>query len=323
MRLIGLAVVLAVSLVLAPLAAEAQPAGKPWRIGYIGTVYTRSHDAFSEGLREFGYVEGRNIILERRFSEGKAERFPEFAAEMVRLKADVIVVATTPAAIAAKNATKTIPIVFPTAIDPVGAGVVTSLARHGSNVTGISRLSSDLEGKRLEFLKQAVPMLSRVAVLWNAANPANASAWRETQEAARALALVLRSHDVGGSTDFESAFAVMAQERPDALFVLEDGLISRHRRPIVDFATRKRLATMFSAREVVEAGGLMSYGPSTRELFRRAAYYVDKILKGAKPADLPFEQPTKFELVINMKTAKALGLTIPQTILLRADQVIE
>jgi putative ABC transport system substrate-binding protein len=242
---------------------------------------------------------------------------------MVRLKVDIIIVQTTPAAIAAKNATKVIPIVLPTAIDPVGAGLVASLARPGGNFTGLSLLATELSAKRLELLREAIPGLARVAVLWNATNPANALPWRETQDAARTFGVVLQSQEVRGPNDFEGAFAMMAQKRPGALLVFADALVIHHLQEIVDFATQKRLPAMFVTRDWVMAGGLMAYGPILPELFRRAAVYADKILKGAKPGDLPIEQPTKFELVINLKTAKALGLTIPPSLLVRADEIIQ
>ncbi len=310
-------------LLAAPLAAEAQQAAKVWRIGLIVVAPASPLEALSQGLRELGYVEGKNLIVERRYSEGRAERFSEFAAELVRAKVDLIIVNTTPAAIAAKKATTTIPIVFPTAIDPVAAGVVASLARPGGNVTGLSMLTPELSPKRLELLKQVIPGLSRVAVLWNAANPANALPWRETQGAGRALGVVLQSREVGGPGDFEAAFAMMTKEHPEALLVFGDALIAQHEKQIVTFVTQKRLPSSFPWREPVVDGGLMSYGPSRADLFRRAAVFVDKIFKGAKPADLPIEQPTKFELVINLKTAKALGLSIPPSLLGRADEVIE
>jgi putative ABC transport system substrate-binding protein len=307
----------------ASLSAEIQQNRRIWRIGLIVGVYAKPQDAFSETLRELGYVEGQNIAIERRFSEGKPERFLEFAAEMVRLKVDVIVVNTTPAAIAAKNLTKTIPIVIPTAIDPVGAGLVSSLTRPGGNVTGGAALWAEIIGKRLQLLKDMVPRLSRVTVLWNPANPANASAWKETEAPARALGLLLQSQEVRDAKDFEGAFALMARTRSDALLVFEDSLISQFRREIADFAVQRRLPAAFAIRESVMTGGLMSYGPSLTDLWRRGAIYVDKVLKGARPDDLPMEQPTKFELVINMKTAKALGLTISPSLLLQADQIIE
>jgi putative tryptophan/tyrosine transport system substrate-binding protein len=314
---------LAGSLLAAPLAAEAQP-GKVWRIGYIDVSDdVKRYEAISRRLRELGYVEGRNLITTRRYSEGRAERFPEFAAELVRLKVDIIIVITTPAALAVKGATKTIPIVFPTAIDPVGAGVISSLARPGGNITGLTTQSPDLIAKRLQLFKEAIPHLSRVAAIWNAGNPANAGPWREAQEAARALGVALLSQEVRGPADFERAFAVMARERPDGLLFIRDGLTLQHGEQIVDFVTRKAIPSMFEGSELAAAGGLMSYEANLADLLRRGAILVDKILKGAKPGDLPFERPTTFELVINLKTAKALGLTIPPSLLQRADQVIE
>jgi putative tryptophan/tyrosine transport system substrate-binding protein len=323
-RRIRLLITLALALLVAPLATAAPPAEKVYRIGYLGTTPLPAHlwDALLEGLRERGYHEGRNLVFEHRFSEGHADRFPEFAAEMVRLKVDLVLVSTTPAAIAAKHATLTIPIVIPTAIDPVGAGLVASLARPGGNVTGLSESSPDLVGKRLELLKDVVPGLSRVVVLWNAANSAHASAWQETQAAARALGLRLHAQDVQGPQDLEGAFALTAQPRPDALLVLSDALISIHRQHIAAFATQHRLPAMYGRRDYVEAGGLMSYGVDFRDNFHRAAAYVDKLLKGAQPADLPVEQPMRFELVINLKTAEALGLTIAPALLFQATEVL-
>jgi putative ABC transport system substrate-binding protein len=264
-----------------------------------------------------------NIIIERRYAQGKAERFQEFAAEMVRLKADVIITNTTPAALAAKNATTTIPIAIPTAIDPVGTGLIASLAHPGGNITGGAILTGELTAKRLELLKEIIPGLAQTAVLWNGTNPANALAWRETRRAAHALGVTLQSHEVQGPKDFEAAFARMAEERPDALLVLDDALTIQYRKKIVDFAIEKRLPSVFAAKHFVEAGGLMSYGPSYSEMMHRAASQVDKILRGAQPADLPMEQPTRFELVINLKTARAIGLTVPPILLTRADEVIE
>jgi putative ABC transport system substrate-binding protein len=322
---VGSIVILLLSLLVVPLAAVAQPPGKVYRLGYLDTTPLPAHlwEALLDGLRERGYSEGRNLVFERRFSEGNAERFPEFAAELVRLRVDCILVTTTPAALAAKHATQTIPIVIPTMIDAVGAGLVASLARPSGNLTGLSVLAPELSGKRLELLHEVVPGLTRVAVLWNAANPANALSWEGTQTAAGALGLLLHSLDVRGPQDLEGAFARMAQARPDALLVLPDSLIAMYRQPIAEFATQQHLPSVFSTREWVVLGGLMSYGPSLPDLFRRAATYVDKILKGAKPADLPVEQPTKFELVVNLKTAQALGLTIPSSVLFRADEVIK
>jgi putative ABC transport system substrate-binding protein len=324
-RAVGFIVPLLLSLLAVPLAAAAQPPGQVYRIGYLATAPPLAHrwDALLDGLRERGYSEGRNLVFERRFSEGHAERFPELAAELVRLRVDCILVPTTPAALAAKHATQTIPIVILTAIDPVGAGLVASLARPGGNVTGLSVLAPELNGKRLELLKEVMPGMTRVAILWNAANPANAAAWEETQAAAGALGLRLHSQDVRGLQDLEGAFARMAQARPDALLVLGDALLAMHRPQIAAFATQQQLPSVFAERESVAAGGLMSYGPSLPDLYRRAATYVDKILKGTKPADLPVEQPLKFELVLNLKTAQALGLTIPPSLLFQADEVIK
>jgi putative ABC transport system substrate-binding protein len=321
-RTIGLLV--ALTLLVAALAAEAQPPGKVYRIGYLGTSPPPAHlwDALLDGLRERGYLEGRNLVFERRVSEGQAERFPEFAAELVRLRVDLILVSTTPAAIAAKQATQTIPIVIPTANDPVGAGFAENLARPGGNVTGLSQTSPDLVGKRLELLKDIVPGLSRVVVLWNAVNPANTAAWQETQAAARALGVQLQSLEVRGPQDLQGALALTAKNRPDALLVLGDALLAMHRQHIAEFATQERLPSVFGGREWVAAGGLMSYGPSFPDLYRRAAYYVDRILQGTKPGDLPVEQPMKFELVINLKSAEALGLSIPPPLLFQATEVI-
>jgi putative tryptophan/tyrosine transport system substrate-binding protein len=306
-----------------PLVARAQQSGKIWRVGFLAHGHERFYDALFEGLQELGYVEGRNLVVERRYAEGRVERFQEFAEEMVRLNVDIIIVVTTPAALAVKKATTTIPIVFPNAINPVESGLVASLAHPGGNLTGGAAQTAILSAKRLEIFKEVVPRLSRVAVLWNAANPALAFAWRETQGAARALGVAVQSHEVRALKDFEPVFASMAEERPDTLLVLQDALTLQHRKEIIDFAIQKRLPGMFVAKEWVEAGGLMSYGESLPDMYHRAAYFVDRILKGAKPADLPVEQVTKFELVVNLKTAKAMGLTLPPTILARADELIE
>jgi putative ABC transport system substrate-binding protein len=316
---------LTLSLLAMPLAAEAQPPGKVYRIGYLGVRPSPAHlwEALLDGLRERGYHEGRNLVFERRFSEGNAERFPEFAAEMVQLKVDCIIAITTPAALAVKHVTQTIPVVMTSAIDPVGAVLVASLARPGGTVTGNAILYPELSTKRLEILKDVVPGLSRVGVLWNAANPANASVWHATQAAAGALGLVLHAQDVRDAQDFAGALARTAQAHPEALLVLEDALLAMHRQHIAEFATQEHLPSVFPSRESVVAGGLMSYGPSLPALFRRAATYVDKILQGVKPADLPMEQPMKFELVINLKTAQALGVTIPPSVLFQADEVIK
>ena len=306
-----------------PLGALAQEPGRIWRMGFIAQGYERFYDALFDSLRQLGYVEGRNLIVERRYAEGRAERFPEFASEMVQLKVDVIVVTTTPAALAVKKATTTIPVVFPNAISPVESGVVASLAHPGGNVTGGAAQTAALSTKRLAILKEVVPGLSRGAVLWNAANPALAYPWRQTQGAADELGITLQSLEVRDPRDIEAAFAMMAKDRPDALIVLQDALTLQHRKEIIDFAISNRLPGMFVAKEWVVAGGLMSYGESLSDMYHRGAYFVDKILKGAKPADLPVEQVTKFELILNLRTAKAMGWTIPAALLATADEVIE
>jgi putative ABC transport system substrate-binding protein len=322
---VGSIVTLLLSLLIAPPTAAAQPPGKVYRIGLLSAEppLASRWGALLDGLRERGYHEGQNLVFERRFSDDHAERFPELAAELVRLRVDCIIVTTTPAALAAKHATQTIPILHPVAVDPVEVGLVASLARPGGNVTGLIAFASDLSGKRLEFLKEVVPGLTQVAVLRNPANPASAAAWHETQAAARALGLQLHSQEVRDLQDFESAFARLTQARPEALLILSDTLIGLRRAQTVAFVTQQHLPSVFPLREWAVAGGLMSYGPSFPDLYRRAATYVDKILKGAKPADLPVEQPTKFELVINLKTAKALGITMPPSLLLLADEVIQ
>ena len=306
-----------------PLAALAQQAGKVWRIGFIAHGHESFYDALFEGLRDYGYEEGRNLIVERRYARGKAERFKEFAAEMVRLNVDVVVVVTTPAALAVMNASKTIPIVHPNAIDPLNTGLVVSLAHPGRNVTGGAQLTAETSGKRLDILKRVVPGLSRAAALWNPENSAIVFSWKETQGAARALGVVLQSHEVKGLKDFAPAFATIAEERPDALLVLQDAVTMQQRNEIIDFAIQKRLPSMFQEKGWALAGGLMSYGENLPSMYRRAAYFVDKIFKGAKPDDLPVEQATKFDLVINLSTARKIGLTIPNSVLGLADDVIE
>jgi putative tryptophan/tyrosine transport system substrate-binding protein len=306
-----------------PLGARAQQHGKKYLIGFIAHEYETMYDAFFQGLRELGYLEGQNVTIERRYAQGHPERFKEFAREMVKLNADVIVTITTPAVLAIKSVTTTIPIVIPNAIDAVGAGLVASLDHPGGNVTGGTLLQAELSVKRLELLKEVVPELSRVALLWNAANPAYLRAWTQSQGAAQTLGVALQRYEVRGPTDFQWVFAAMAQQRPEALVVLEDALTIEHRKEIVDFALQKNLPSSFFAKEAVEAGGLMSYGASWPDAFRRSATTVDKILKGAKPSNLPVEQPTKFELAINRKTAKALGLKVPVALLATADEMIE
>jgi len=279
-------------------------------------------EAFLEGMRALGYVEGQNLVLEYRGAEGQLERLPTLAAELVQLKPEVIVTQGTPAALAAQHATTTIPIVMVGVGDPVGSGLVASLARPGGNVTGLASVSSELVGKQLEFLKEVLPMVSRVAILWNPANPVHAVNVRAADVAAQRLGVQLYPMEASGPEAFASAFAAMTRAHVGALLVLGDAMVFEHRRRFAELAATSRLPTMHNIRPFVEAGGLMAYGPNTPDIRRRAAVYVDKILKGAKPADLPVEQPTKFDLVINLKTAEALGLTIPPTLLFQADEVI-
>ena len=329
MRLIGLAVILTLSLTLAPLAAGAQEskAGRTVTIGYLGnsspSLESNLVEAFREGLRQLGYVEGHNLIIKYQWAEGQQERSAVLAAELVRLKPDVILTSGTLGTLAAKQATQSIPIVTAIVGDPVAAGLVSSLAKPGGNVTGLSTLAPELSGKRLELFKQAVPKLSRVVALLNPANPFTTIAWKATQPAADALGVKLQPVEARSPNDLDRAFATIKEARPNGLIVLPDRLLLAYRASIVQFMAKNRLPGMFPFREFVQEGGLMAYGPDYTDMFRRAATYVDKILKGAKPADLPIEQPTKFELVINLKTAKALALTIPQTVILQADLVIE
>src|SRR5215472_12911279 len=320
-------VILVLGFLGAPLAPEAQPPTHVHRIGVLASS-TREQDQgymepyFLEGMRALGYVEGQNFVLEYRWAEGRYERLPDLAAELVRLKVDVLMVSTTPAALAAKQATTTIPIMMVGVADPVGSGLVASLARPGGNVTGLPSLSPELAGKQLEFLKAVRPTVSRVAILWNPANPVHALIVRAADVAAQALGVQLHPVEVRGPEAFDSAFAAMTSAHAGALFVVPDRIFRQHRRRLAELAAMSRLPTMYYVREYVEAGGLMSYGTNARDIYRRAATYVDKILKGTKPADLPVEQPMKFELVINLKTAEALGLTIPPTLLFQADEVI-
>ena len=315
------------SLLAAPLAAETQQAGKVYRIGVLEptsmALNAANLDAFRKGLRELGYVEGRNMMIEYRSADGRSERFPDLAAELVRLKVDVILTRGTPAVMAAKNATGTIPVVMAASGDPVLSGVVSSLARPGGNVTGLSAVVVEVSGKRLELIREVAPGVSRVAALFNMSNPNDALQWKETETAAPTLRVQLQLLDVRKPGDFAGAFDAAVKGRAGALFVGLDALTWANHRPIVELAAKHRLPAIYGGREFVNAGGLIAYGVSYPHLYRRAASYVDKILKGAKPADLPIEQPTKFELVINLKTAKALGLTIPQSLLGRADEVIQ
>jgi len=320
-------------LVVTPLAAEAQqPAGKVYRIGGLSPGSPAAAPVFREALtlalRERGWIEGQNLTFERRYAEGKFERLPELAAELVRLKAELIVAVGTRAALAAKQATTTIPIVMFYATDPVRAGLVASLARPDGNITGLSDdVTPDVRGKEMQFLKEAVPMASRVVVLTRHLQPVDESSVKPAEEAVRTSARSLGMHfqivRVNGPEDFKGTFAAMVKDRADALLVADWALFRVHLRQIIDLAARYRLPAIYEHRAYVTAGGLMAYGPDDRETPRRVTAYIDKILKGAKPADLPVEQPTKFELVINMRTAKALGLTIPPSVLVRADELIQ
>jgi len=313
------------------LPAEAQQTGKVYRIGLLSLMYPASPstvpstiEAFRQGLRELGYVEGKNIVIEYRYAEGKPDRLPDLASELVRLKLDVIfTVGSTQPALALKNVTKTIPIVFAASSDPVGLGLVASLARPGGNITGLSNLNPELNGKRLELIKETFPRVSRIAFLWNPEAPDLSRLFKETQALALALGLELQSLEVRGPEDFESAFKAAAESHAGALSVPSSAYFFSHRARIADLAVKSRLPAIYADRGYVEAGGLMSYGPSLVDLYRRAAVYVDKILKGAKPGDLPVQQATKFEFVINLKTAKQIGVTIPQSVLFRADKVIK
>jgi putative ABC transport system substrate-binding protein len=310
-----------------PLAARAQQVGKLYRIGFLGNstaaLEANLVEPFRDGLRNLGYLEGRNIVIEYRWAEGKYERFPALTAELIALKVDVIVTAGTPASLSVKQAATSTPLVMVAVGDPVATGLVASLGRPGGNITGLTSIASEMEGKRLELLREAVPKLSHIAVLWNAASPIQVIEERETRAAAEVLGMKMLSLGVRTREEIEDALTTIVRERPGALIVLADRLFLHHRTRIMDFAAQHRLPGVHAYRELVEVGGLMSYGPSYADMHRRAATYVDKILKGAKPADLPVEAPTKFELVINHKAAKALGLEIPPVLLARADEVIE
>jgi putative ABC transport system substrate-binding protein len=320
---VGLIMTLTLSLLAGLLAAQAQSVAKPPRIGILNPAFDPHPplEAFRQGLHDLGYVEGHTMVLEYRFADGRFERLPEFAAELFRLQVDVILAVGVPAVRAAQHATGTIPIVFPVASDPVGQGLVASLAQPGVNLTGVSFQDPEFMGKRLELLRQAVPGVTRVAYLWDAALR-NARAWQEAESAARASGVQLLPVDVREPYPFDQAFATMAAAHADALIMLPSTVFLNRRTQIVDLASKTRLPGIFPDRELAEVGGLMSYGPSLTANYHRAATYVDKILKGAKPADLPVERPTTFELVINLKTAEALGLTIPPTLLFQATDVI-
>ena len=310
-----------------PHAGAAQPATKIPRIGLLSPFSpsdtARWHQAFRQGLRDLGWVEGTNIRIEYRYANGRDDRLEDLAADLVRLKVDIIVASIGTDALAAKNATRTIPIVMASAGDPVAGGLVDSLARPGGNITGLTQMAPELAGKRLELLKEIVPPLSRVAVLWNPRGTTSALSWKELQLPARELGIQLHSLEVRSANDFARAFEDATRARAGALAVMPDPLFAGNLKQIADLAAKSRLPSIFHLAEFVGSGGLVAYGPDRADMFRRAATYVDKILKGAKPADLPVEQPTKFELVINLKTAKALGLTMPPSLLLRADEVIQ
>ena len=315
-------------LLVAPRLAPAQPAGRVVRIGFLsaspGSPNAPTVVAFREGLRDLGWLEGQNLVIEYRWANGHFDRLPALAAELVRLKVDVIAASPTPAAVAAKKATETIPIVGLSLTDAVGLGLIASIARPGGNVTGVSySLDPEIFGKHLALLKEAVPKVRRVAVLSNPAGPAQPATIRNIQDAARSLGVQLLLVEARGPTEFDAAFATIARERPGAVFVVMDPAFIGQRARLPELAARNRLPSMFTQAVDAEAGGLMSFGPNLASLYRRAATHVDKILKGTKPGDLPVEQSTKFELVINLKTAKALGLTIPPSLLAQADQIIE
>jgi len=306
-----------------PIAAPAQQ-GVKYRIGFLSAgVIPKYWSNFVDGLRELGWIEGKNIVFDLRQAENRLDRLPELAAELVRLNVDAIATVGTLAPLAAKQVTTSIPIVMLSAGDPLGSGLVASLARPGGNVTGMSLMTPDLGGKRLELLKEVLPRLARAAIIWNAANPYSALVFGETQGAAKKLTVELQSLEVRGPDDFDGAFEAAKRQHPEALITVEDPLTFTYAKRIAEFAVAHQLPALHGLREFVTADGLMSYGASLADLARRAAGYIDKILRGAKPADLPVQQPTKFELVINLKTARALGLEIPPTLLARADEVIE
>ena len=305
--------------------AEAQQSAKTSRMGLLtwaGPSLASSPTPFDQGLRQLGYVEGQNIAIERRYANGQMDRLPGFAVDLARLPLDVILTQSFPAALAAKQATSTIPIVAMGAGDPVATGLVVSFARPGGNITGVSALETELSGKRLELLKEAFPKLARVAVLWNAADFGMTLKFREIELAAQALRVAVQALAVREPKDFDGAFSEMMRKRPDALFVITDPLTQLNRKQLVELTTKSRLPAMYENSSYVDDGGLMAYGPSQAENLQRALHHVDKILKGAKPAELPIEQPTKFELIINLKAAKQIGVTIPPNVLARADKVI-
>jgi len=326
-NMIRILFVVVLGFVWAALPAHAQGADRLPRIGFLGnstaTLEANLIGPFRDGLRDLGYVEGQNILIEYQWAEGKYERLPALIAELIALKVDVIVTAGTPASLAVKKATTSVPLVMIAVGDPVGTGLVASLARPGGNATGVTSISPELEGKRLELLREVFPGVARIAVLWNPVSPFQVVAEKEVQAAAGVLRIPVLSLGVRAAEELDNAFAAILREQANALLVLADRLFLHNRERIMEFAAKNRLPGVHAYRELVEAGGLMSYGPSYADLHRRAATYVDKILKGARPSDLPVERPTKFELVVNLKAAKALGIDIPQSVLLRADEMIE
>ena len=321
-----LLLVLVLGVMAVPVPAGATPGTKPHRIGFLGNSTAALErnlvEPFRQGLRERGYVEGQDVVIEYRWAEGNYERFPGLIAELIGLKVDVIVTAGTPAALAVKRATTTIPVVMIAVGDPVGTGLIASLARPGGNVTGLTSIAADLEGKRLELLREVIPRLTRLSVLWNPASTFQVVAEREARAAAQRLQLGVHSVGVRAAGQFDESFEAIVRERAGALVVLADRLFLHERAWIIAFATRHRLPGVYAYRELVEEGGLMSFGPSYADMHRRAATYVDKILRGASPASLPVEQPAKFELIVNLKAAHLLGLTLPPAVLARADEIL-
>ena len=326
-KLATLPTVVALVLLIAPLVAGAQPAGRVYRIGMLETrsaaLNAANIDAFRQGMRELGYKEGQNLEVVYRSSDGRDERFPDLANELMRLKVDLILTRGTPATLAAKSATRTIPVVMASVGDPVGTGLVASLGRPGGNVTGLSNFNVEIYAKRVELLKELLPRLTRIAGLFNMGNPVLPLQWKEVQRAARSVGIQPQLLDVRRPEDLPQAFNAAAKQRAEALIVGLDGVTQGNLRLIAELAAKQRLPSIYAAKEYVDFGGLITYGSSDLHMYHRAATYVDKIFKGAKPAELAIEQPIKFELVINLKTAKALGLTIPPSLLLRADEVIE
>ena len=329
LRVLAFALMIAVAFFSAPPVSRAQQAAKVWRIGFIGPPPSSEWgghlvQAFQQGLRERGYVEGQNITIEYRSTESVSkEQFRVWAAELVRLRVEVLVVSVTLVALAAKEATRTIPIVMVNATDPVASGLIASLARPGGNITGLTTVATEVVRKQMGLLKEAIPRASRVGILWNPLNPDGRTFLREAEAAAKSIGLKTLVVEARGPDDFDSAFSAMVRGRVDAALVVADGMFYIYRARMAEITVRHRLPVMFGILDQAKLDGLMAFGLNPRENYRRAAYYVDRILKGAKPADLPVEQPTKFDLVINLKTAKALGLTIPQSLLLRADEVIQ